>query len=196
MGIAASGLGAAYIFGDLVPSELVPQLQPWRALWLLTILGTAGLALAAVRLWRANSSGRVTLACLIMAWSTPSSPILSDVLGIMAVGLSFADRNGGLRILSPRIARVALGAALLAVTSEVFSQGGALVRLFGSPGAFLPQIGPWPYVLASGVLAFPILATAVAVAIANREPAQTGARAWLASLGLVRASRTGGLVLG
>ena len=188
VGVAAAGLGAALVFGDAVPSVLITQLQLWRALWLLTVLGNAGLALAAVRLWRADPAGRATLALLVMAWAAQSSPILATILAVLAVALRFADRNGRLQRVSPTVAKAALGAALLVAAVETAGQADALARLFGSTDAVSWQIGPWPYVLASGILVLPIIVGAVAFALTAEKPADSDTpmrRAVLAGVGLI-----------
>ena len=168
--VAACGLGLAFLFGDVVPSLLVLQLQPWRALWLLTFLGNAGLALAIVRLWRGPPGGQVALAFLIMAWSAESSPVLAPILAAMAVALRLADRNDHLRAVPPRVGKVALGAALLIAAVQTIRDVSALVQIFSSPDAVLWQIGPWSYVVASGVLVLPIMGIATAVVLASDRP--------------------------
>ncbi|MGI4767892.1 MAG: hypothetical protein ACRYGP_22855 [Janthinobacterium lividum] len=182
--IAGCGLGAALVFGDVLPSVLITQLQPWRALWLLTFFGNAGLAIAAVKLWRADPGGRVTLALLVMAWAAESSPILAMLLAVTAVTLRLADRAGRLPPVSPKVASAALGAALLLAALQTVGQIVALVHLYRTPDAVSWQIGAWSYVLASGVLVLPIMAGAVAGGLASELQMQTAmARrgVWLAS---------------
>lgn len=184
--VAACGLGAGLLFGDAVPSVLITQLQPWRALWLLAVLGNASLALAAVKLWRAEPGGRVTLAVLVMAWAAQSSPVLAMILAMTAVALRFYDQAGRLGSVSSRVASLSLGATLLMATVDTVGQAIGLVRVFQTD-AVSWQIGPWSYVVASGVLVVPILVVAVAVALApdkQRQPERSAGPAWLASVSL------------
>lgn len=176
--VAAVSLLIALAFGDAIPSVLIMQLQLWRALWLLTLLGNAGLALAAVRLWRAEPALRVTLALLVMAWSAQSSPLLAALLASAAVALLLIGGNGRLSDISPRIGRWALGAALASAAAETVGQSVVLLRTILPLGASVWHLGPWTYVTTSGVLALPIMAATVTTVLVleNAERSSTSGR--------------------
>ncbi len=106
--VAGGGVSLAFVLGDVFPSLLVVQLQPWRALWLSAVLGSAGFALCAARLWPQGAGGRLVLAVLAMGWLAPESPagLCAAALALVLFGLE--RRAGGLGV-GELAARVALG---------------------------------------------------------------------------------------
>jgi hypothetical protein len=60
--VALGGVLVSLLFGDVLGSLLVLQVQPWRATWLLAVFAAAGLGLCAVGLWRLLGS-RATCRC-------------------------------------------------------------------------------------------------------------------------------------
>lgn len=68
--LLAGGAGQAFawIAGDLWPSVLVVQLQPWRAIWVAAVLSPAAFAMLGLLLWPRGAPERASLACLALAW--------------------------------------------------------------------------------------------------------------------------------
>ena len=167
-GGAAVGLGGlllSWVAGDIGASVLILQLQTWRALWLLAVLGHAGFALAWVGLWRGGAAARLTLALLTLAWTSQSVPTLAVTLAAAAMACHLADAAGRLRSLSRLTGRVATVAALAVAGAAAVGGGQALFAVLRPLGADWRDAAPWPYVVASGLLTVPALAGAVALAL-------------------------------
>lgn len=179
--VAAGGLLVAAVSADLVPSVLLLQAQPWRALWVLAVLGNAGLAIAAVELWRGPVWGRIVLALLVLAWSTTATPVLSMPSAIAAVGLRWADARGALPAVSARVGWAALAGAVLLAAAAAVGDAVGVFELLAPLGSAWLAVAPWPYVVGSGVLIAPVLALAVALALA---PAAWASRAPARALGI------------
>ena len=177
-GGAAVGLAGLFLslgFGDVLPSVLLLQLQTWRALWLLSVLGNAGLVMAAVGLWRrGGASSQLVLALLIFAFASQAAPALALGLAAAAVLCRLAQARGRLQELTPWIGRLCLVAALAVAAVGTIAAARGLASLLVAPGADWHDVPAWPYVVASGILAVPLVTVAVAVAVA---PA-----AWLGSV--------------
>ena len=165
---AAVGLGGlllSWVAGDIGASVLILQLQTWRALWLLAVLGHAGFALAWIGLWRGGAAARLTLALLTLAWTSQSVPALAVTLAAAAAACHLADAAGRLRSLSRLTGRVATVAALAVAGAAAVAGGQALLAVLRPLGAGWRDAAPWPYVVASGLLTVPALAGAVALAL-------------------------------
>ena len=73
--IGVGGVLVSLLFGDVLDSLLVMQVQPWRTTWLLAVFAAAGLGLCSVVLWQRGSLGRLTLAVLVLAWIELQLPL-------------------------------------------------------------------------------------------------------------------------
>ena len=183
LSVAAGGLAVAALFGDRFTFVLVAQLQTWRALWPLALLGNASVALAAIGLWRRGPTARLTLAILTLAWCSVSTPVLAIGLSAAAIVLRLADLRGGLTSVSPRIGRIALALALGAAALDTVFAGLATVAYLrsawvqgGDPvfsALLLPGVQTWPLVI--GALALAIRSTGEGPASASRA-SRTGLR--------------------
>ena len=87
--IAVGGVLASFLFGDLLGSLLIFQIQPWRATWLLAVFAAAGLGLCSIGLWRRGGGAQVTLAILVLAWIETDTPLVAIVASALALGLTF-----------------------------------------------------------------------------------------------------------
>jgi hypothetical protein len=122
--VAALGIVVSLVAADHWLVLLIVQAQPWRALWLLGVAGSLALPIAAVGLWREGPRGRVTLACLVLAWLAAPLSLAGAAAAAMAVALVHAgDRWPTLvtdRIVNPVwVAVVVFGALVLAVRSHL-----------------------------------------------------------------------------
>ena len=164
--VGLGGLLLSWVAGDIGASVLVLQLQTWRALWLLAVLGNAGFALAWVGLWRGDAAARLTLALLTLAWTSQAAPWLAATLAAAAVACHWAESAGRLRDLSPPFGRLALAAALAVAAATAVAGGQALFAVLRPLDGSWHDAAPWPYVVASGLLTVPALAGAIALALA------------------------------
>lgn len=87
--IALGGVLVSLLFGDVLGSLLVVQVQPWRATWLLAVFAAAGLGLCAIGLWRRDAMGRVALAILVLAWIESDVPLPALLAAGLALVLTF-----------------------------------------------------------------------------------------------------------
>src|SRR5258706_9144236 len=73
--LAAAGVAAAGVAVSLAlpGSLLIVQLQPWRALWLVSFLPPAGFAPMAGGLWRRRGAARGGPAPVTAAWLAPGA---------------------------------------------------------------------------------------------------------------------------
>ena len=165
LGVAASGLAASWLFGDLHASTLIVQLQPWRALWLLAVLGNAALMLAAVALWRRGADACLVLAPLALAW------LWSDTLTVAVVlsGLTLLWLAAMLRDAVPKASRLVLfafaGTVCAAAALDVYKAASAMVMLFRSAHAEGGAV-VWPMVIDCRIQTVPVVAGALALALA------------------------------
>ncbi len=95
---AAAQLAAAVVLGDALHGLLAIQGQGWRGLWLLAVLGTFCLPLAASVLWQEGAGSRVALALLGLAWLCPLG--LPGSLLVCGIALALRARPGALPIRS------------------------------------------------------------------------------------------------
>jgi hypothetical protein len=77
----------AFIGGDLLRIVIVVQAQPWRALWLATVIAVLLLPPTYVAGWCANQLSRCSLLLLAAAWAMPHSvpPLILAALAIVAM---------------------------------------------------------------------------------------------------------------
>ncbi len=88
--VALGGVLVSLLFGDVLGSLLVVQVQPWRATWLLAVFAAAGLGLCAIGLWHRGALGRAALAILVLAWIEIDVPVPALVSAALALVVTFA----------------------------------------------------------------------------------------------------------
>jgi len=188
-GVAVLGTLASLLFGDIVPSLLITQLQLWRWLWLLGLVGNASMALAAIGLWRRGSAGHFTLSLLALTFLSSAAPSLSMVLAAATVAWHVADLRGASPILSPRTVVVAASAAVAVAIADLWCDGAALSLLVRSAEA---QGGPitWAQISSVGLQTIPLVAAAVASALIPWRMVPSSAR-FAAAAALATASVAG-----
>ncbi len=195
VGVAACGVAVSFLFGDLLPGTLVTQMQPWRALWPLAVLGNASLALAAAGLWRRGPTGRSVLALLVMGWCAGAAPLLSLTLSVAAVALWAMARSGPPAAVTPRLAVLAGGGAAVLAISEVAVSAKALLGLAASAAGGAGDMS-WPLAVAAGVQSIPLAAAAAAVALALRPtPGRPGTAPTLVAWASVAAACAAAVLL-
>jgi hypothetical protein len=99
------GIGVQALFGDILSSLLVIQVQFWRMAWLSAVIGGFALALCAFELWTRGAVERVVLALLAMTWMASDAPVAAGFLAAIAMVLHFTkDRlNWPISTLSVRL---------------------------------------------------------------------------------------------
>lgn len=112
LGAGLLGVAVSVLFGDVWPSLLVVQLQPWRFLWLTAVMGAAAFGLCAAGL-RGPGGDRLILALLALGWFVADQIALATGAGAMAVVLHAALRRNRIG-LTPRLMWVAGGLIVLA----------------------------------------------------------------------------------
>lgn len=176
------GLLLSYLFADRWASVLILQLQPWRILWIVSVLGPAAMGLLALRLWPGTRSDRMVLACLAIAWLARDETTLSVPLALTALILHLEGDRWKDRISS------IWGAILWAsvVVTWLLMTGLPLYSLMDSlwrapPGLRLELSYFWTL----NPLALPLSALAVAWALKSRPvPVALGALISLVAAGL------------
>jgi hypothetical protein len=87
--VAAAGLAASFLLGDLLGSVLIIQLQLWRGLWIVQVLAVLLVPVLAVELWTLQRrDARLSVVLMGLSWIQ-----LNETLGIfpiMAAGLGLA----------------------------------------------------------------------------------------------------------
>ena len=188
--VALGGLGLTALFGDRMPLILVAQLQTWRALWPLALLGNAGVALAAAGLWHRGPGARLTLAVLAFTFVSISLPPLAIGLAALTLVLRLADAGGRLARVSPLVASVAVAAATIAIGADMAASAGALVAFLAAARAAKGE-AIYAMMLVPGVQAWPLVIGAIVVAL---RPAMTLPSARIARIGAIAVVGFAGLV--
>lgn len=181
LGVAAVGVATSWALGDLYPSVLITQVQPWRALWPLAVLGNASVALASVSLWGRGRAGRLTLALLALTWLSSDNLATALAFGAATLGVLAADLRGILPAMSRTVVVSAGALATLLALVGVGEAGFGLLLLLRSARAEGGEV-VWPQVLLPAVQTVPLVAGAVALAL-------LAPRAW------PRVARTGALAV-
>jgi hypothetical protein len=89
LAVAAASLIAAFVFGDLLGSLLILQLQLWRALWVVQVLATLLAPLIAVELWATGRrDARLSGVLLGVSWLELTGMVWD--LPLLAAALVFA----------------------------------------------------------------------------------------------------------
>ncbi|KQP30815.1 hypothetical protein ASF49_12635 [Methylobacterium sp. Leaf104] len=105
----ACGVAATAVFEEQWSSLLVIQVQPWRFLWVTSVLGAAAFGLCVAILSRGPAGDRITLALLGLAWVYATDLPIGGGAGLLAVGIHAAVRR----------ARLAPSRALMVATLSV-----------------------------------------------------------------------------
>jgi hypothetical protein len=185
---AAAGVGVSLVFGDLLPMQLVAQLQPWRTLWLMGVLANGGLLLVTLHLWRQGDAGRCSLALLAAAWLLLDTSTIGALLAAAAgLSLAISVQIGRAPALSPLMARASLAAAGALALSWLFVRIRSLGGFLDSAHAAAIHPG-WAYVAASQAPVLPLVALAIYVATRPAAPLSRGRFAAAAAVLLVLAA--------
>ncbi len=127
LGVVAGGFAASWALGEGLRDLLVINAQPWRAVWLLTVIANLSAARILLGLWSGSSEGeRWTLALYLgalLVWFLDRFFHVGGVMTVVALsaaGLAILARErlmgGGLRMLARvLLALCVVGSALAAV---------------------------------------------------------------------------------
>lgn len=132
------GVAANIVFEEFGSSLLVIQAQPWRLLWVTSVVGAAALGLCVTTLPRGGAGDRMTLALLVLGWVYSDDPLIAGGAGTLALAVHAAVRR---RWIVPSralmLATVWLVGALVACRAvlEAVALGWLVTRL--TPGAYL-----------------------------------------------------------
>ncbi len=124
--VGLAGVGVTCVGGDLWPSLLILQAQPWRALWLVAVLANAGAAICAVTLCRRGPVGQIVLILLAFAWLMIDQPVCA-LPATLALALAAARRWMPREAIKPSSLRLAWG--LLAACALILMVHDALTVL-------------------------------------------------------------------
>jgi len=159
---AAASLAASFVFGDLLGSMLIVQLQLWRALWIVQVLAVLLIPTVAVEFWATGRrDARLAMVLMGLSWLDLNGtlgvlPALAAALGCSVVALSGGvDRVSAKGLAAVSIAAVAFVFAAMGVSAYT---GVALIQSF----APLHTAPPFHFLLALNLHRFPILAIALA----------------------------------
>lgn len=119
------GVAATAVFEEQWSSLLVIQVQPWRFLWVTSVLGAAALGLCATLLPRGTPGDRITLALLGLAWVFATDLRIAAAAGLLAVGVHAALRRDRLAP-SRGLMRATLGLVGLLVAGRLVLEALAL----------------------------------------------------------------------
>ena len=175
LAVGAGGLALTALLADWYPLVLVTQLQPWRALWLLALLGNASVALAAAEVWRRGPAGRLTLAVLGLAWLAAPTPPLAIGLAAAAIALRFLDNRGALASLSPRVGRIAIVLFLGAAAVDT-ALGGYTLAVYLAAARAQGGTPIYAHMLLPGLHVWPLVIVALALALRSASGAPAGGR--------------------
>jgi hypothetical protein len=129
------GLALTLVACDGLHLVLLTQLQPWRWLWLATVVAALLLPAIAVVCWRAGLPGKTAVVLLVAAWLADSA-VLALVAAALAIATPLMTR------LRPGEARLVLyGAAALLLIAAALRIAGNL--LFAEVFYIDPQIPLW-----------------------------------------------------
>ncbi len=117
LAVGLAGVCVTYLGGDVWPSLLILQAQPWRALWLVAVLANAGAAICAVTLCRRGAAGQIILILLGFAWLMIDQPVCA-LPAAVALALAAARRWMPSEAIKPSSLRLAWG--LLAACALIF----------------------------------------------------------------------------
>lgn len=182
--IVVLGLAVAltFAFGDVWPSLLVVQAQPWRAIWFASALAPLVLGIIAIRLMQSGTSARLALCFLAMAWMAGDMPMVVAPLLALAAYLASSGDEVSERIAVYWPAVVCLCLVLFAgvlIGVPLAALVGSLTR---APADFALE---WPYVWSVHPLALPVAGLAVWLALSKRAASRLDLAGAIGLLGLV-----------
>lgn len=193
LALLTAGIAAAYVLSAKVALALFPATKSLAMLW-----PSAGIALAALLVWRAPALPGVFIGCLI-AHLTAAGP---DEGAVASAGLTtvytalawvllekFARLDLGLRRVTDVLAFAVLGAGTVAVTKAVLRAGTLALNGDWGPASVLPTVLS---ALATGVGILIVAPLCLTVYAARREPVPRGRRVELV---LIAAATVGVSVL-
>ena len=139
---AAAGLATSFVFGDLLGSMLMLQLQLWRTLWIVQVLAVLLVPVCAVELWtKRRHDARLSMVFMGLAWLELHETVWG--LPMLAVGLGFAAavaRGGADRVSAKAL--IALSLAALGFVLAMLGAGAyvalAMARTFSLAHVFPP----------------------------------------------------------
>ncbi len=166
--LSVGGLAVSFLLGDSIPSLLVTQLQFWRVLWLLAVLGNAALVVAAVRLWSGGPPGRTTLALLALTWLTSAEAPLASVLAAVTFGAQALACRGEFPAISARTLRWA-AATVAGVALAGALQSAAALDAFVRSALVQGGEVTWSAIVNSEVLIIPVVAILIGTTFATRR---------------------------
>ena len=159
-------VAASYLFGDVLATVLVVQVQPWRALWLASAMAPMAMALLTLRLWPVGAPERLAVLSMAIAWVCRDAPLLA---GVAAGGAHYvlAEADGLRDRLSAKwvggIAGMLVVLALIWLAAPVAE----LVRAArAAPSGFRLELA---YVWALRPLGLPVAALAIVLALSGRR---------------------------
>jgi hypothetical protein len=111
---AAALMMLALIGGDWLRISLVMQAQPWRAMWLATVVALILSPALVVACWRGSRIGRAGIVLLLAAWACPA-----EALALLIAPLAALAVMGARLPATERIQRLLLAAAWLVLAGIV-----------------------------------------------------------------------------
>jgi hypothetical protein len=120
---AAACLAGSFIFGDLLGSQLMIELQLWRALWIVQVLAVLLTPVVAVGLWATERrDAQVSVVLLVVSWLELNGMIWD--LPVLAAALGFATiaTRAGVDRVSPA-ALIAVSAGAIAIVLAAIGVG-------------------------------------------------------------------------
>lgn len=111
------GLAAMVIGGDLLHNLFVIQVQPYRAAWLLHLLGLMSLGLLLLRLWHNKSNAEPIAAFFLLAWLIchTFSPWFGAAMAILATLLTIRQDRLALAPVNERLCAAILVSGIIIV---------------------------------------------------------------------------------
>jgi hypothetical protein len=153
--VALAGLLLAFT----IPSVLIVQAQPWRALWPVTVLTALAFVPCASGLWREGGCRRAALAMLIVAWAASDDSLWAALFGCGgALALRFLPPPPAVRRLAPPLAWAL--AAVFTVALMATQIWVVLHKVEGMPKVWALST---PILLSTGLLTMAVIMTAVLV---------------------------------
>jgi len=167
---------AGTIVAAVAPTELVTQLQLWRAQWLTSFIAAASFSFCAVALWRRGGASSAALAMLAIAWMGSEHLVIAAVGGVGAVALGFELAP---RPFAPRWVWIAYALATLFALVTLAGHAVLVAKAFGRfPAEYRWSLSTWSRVGAHTVFfAVAAIAVAIAPAFLDRLPARALAAA-------------------
>ncbi len=126
LAVAAAGILAAYVFGELPSDILILQLQTWRALWLVKLLAIIMIPFCAVSLWsQKRMDSRLVVIFLACAWYMADYAESAIALSLSALALLTYSRIGRDSVRPALVwaaAFASLGLAIISASGDVIME--------------------------------------------------------------------------